>query len=74
MMAKISLNMSGQIQAVDVDPATSMLWVLQDYLKLIGIKYGCGIALCGYCQAGQEMTAALLKKIQLPVMKKSNRL
>lgn len=34
---------------VDVDPATPMLWVLRDHLKLVGTKYGCGIASCGAC-------------------------
>jgi aerobic-type carbon monoxide dehydrogenase small subunit (CoxS/CutS family) len=26
-----------------------MLWVLRDHLKMVGTKYGCGIAQCGAC-------------------------
>jgi len=44
----------------DLDGATPLLWVLRDELGLLGSKYGCGIAQCGYCQAGQLMSAAAL--------------
>jgi isoquinoline 1-oxidoreductase subunit alpha len=26
-----------------------LLWAIRDYLKLMGTKYGCGMALCGAC-------------------------
>ncbi len=48
-MAQFTLTINGQKQQVDVDPATPMLWVLRDHLKLVGTKYGCGIAQCGAC-------------------------
>jgi aerobic-type carbon monoxide dehydrogenase small subunit (CoxS/CutS family) len=32
-----------------VDPSTPLLWVLRDHLRLVGTKYGCGIAQCGAC-------------------------
>jgi len=48
-MAKFNLNINGKTQTVDVDPNTPMLWVLRDHLKLVGTKYGCGIAQCGSC-------------------------
>ena len=48
-MAVFNLNINGKKQTVDVDPNTPMLWVLRDHLKLVGTKYGCGIALCGSC-------------------------
>lgn len=48
-MAKISLNVNGKNQEVDVDPSTPLLWVLRDHLDLVGTKYGCGIAQCGAC-------------------------
>jgi aerobic-type carbon monoxide dehydrogenase small subunit (CoxS/CutS family) len=32
-----------------VDPSTPLLWVLRDQLRLVGTKYGCGIAQCGAC-------------------------
>jgi isoquinoline 1-oxidoreductase subunit alpha len=48
-MAKINLLINGTEQIVDVDPNTPVLWVLRDHLKLVGTKYGCGIAQCGAC-------------------------
>lgn len=48
-MAIFNLNINGKTQTVDVDPNTPMLWVLRDHLKLVGTKYGCGIAQCGSC-------------------------
>lgn len=44
---KITLN-TAQTE-VQADPATPLLWVLRDELKLTGTKYGCGIAQCGAC-------------------------
>jgi len=32
-----------------VDPATPLLWVLRDALRLVGTKFGCGKGLCGAC-------------------------
>lgn len=48
-MAIFNLKINGKKQQVDVDPATPILWVLRDQLKLVGTKYGCGIAQCGAC-------------------------
>lgn len=64
-MAKITLNVNGKQQTVDVDPQTPMLWVLRDHLNLVGTKYGCGIAACGACTILLEGQAA--RSCQLPV-------
>ena len=48
-MAIFNLNINGKQQQMDIDPSTPMLWVLRDHLKLVGTKYGCGIAQCGAC-------------------------
>jgi aerobic-type carbon monoxide dehydrogenase small subunit (CoxS/CutS family) len=45
----ISLIVNGMANSVDVEPETPLLWVLRDSLKLIGTKFGCGIAQCGAC-------------------------
>ncbi|MDH3806826.1 MAG: 2Fe-2S iron-sulfur cluster-binding protein, partial [Gammaproteobacteria bacterium] len=45
----ISLNINGETHAIDVDPATPLLWVIRDYVGLTGTKFGCGIAQCGAC-------------------------
>tara|TARA_B110000046_G_scaffold164732_1_gene180559 strand:- start:3420 stop:3950 length:531 start_codon:yes stop_codon:yes gene_type:complete len=34
---------------IDVELDTPLLWVVRDQLKLIGTKFGCGIAQCGAC-------------------------
>lgn len=48
-MSKISLQVNGKTQSVDVDPATPLLYVLGDELGLRGPKFGCGMAQCGAC-------------------------
>ena len=49
-MANIkALNLNGKKVTVDVDPQTSLLIVLRNYLNLTGTKYGCGEAQCGAC-------------------------
>jgi nicotinate dehydrogenase subunit A len=48
-MATIALNVNGNRQTVDVDPATPLLYVLADDLGLRGPKFGCGLGQCGAC-------------------------
>ena len=48
-MAKISLKVNGNAQAVDVDPSTPLLYVLRDDLGLKGPRFGCGLSQCGCC-------------------------
>ena len=43
------LNINGKAVAVDVDPATPLLWALRDTLAMTGTKFGCGVAACGAC-------------------------
>lgn len=45
----LKLNVNGTLHEVDVEPDMPLLWVLRDHLGLLGVKYGCGIALCGAC-------------------------
>ncbi len=46
---QFSLQVNGQLNTVDVEPDTPLLWVLRDTLALTGTKFGCGIAQCGAC-------------------------
>ncbi len=46
---KISFNINGSAQTVDVDEKTPLLWVVRDLLDLKGTKFGCGKAACGAC-------------------------
>jgi len=45
----ISLNVNGKVHRVDVPDDVPLLWVIRDYLKLTGTKFGCGIGECGAC-------------------------
>lgn len=45
----ITLNVNGQSHQTDADPATPLLYVLRDDLKLNGAKFGCGLGQCGAC-------------------------
>jgi aerobic-type carbon monoxide dehydrogenase small subunit (CoxS/CutS family) len=45
----ISLNVNGKNYKVDVPDDMPLLWVIRDYLKLTGTKFGCGIGECGAC-------------------------
>jgi nicotinate dehydrogenase subunit A len=48
-MAIVNITVNGNNYSADLDPATSLLFVLQDNLKLNGPKFGCGVAQCGAC-------------------------
>ena len=48
-MSTIALTVNGRAHAVDVDPATPLLYVLSDDLALNGPKFGCGLGQCGAC-------------------------
>jgi nicotinate dehydrogenase subunit A len=45
----INLNVNGQAHAVDADPATPLLYVLREDLRLNAAKFGCGMGQCGAC-------------------------
>ena len=48
-MSVFMLNVNGRSETVDVDPATPLLFVLTDELRLRGPKFGCGLGQCGSC-------------------------
>ncbi|MER8483202.1 (2Fe-2S)-binding protein [Mesorhizobium sp. M1322] len=45
----VSFTLNGQNRTFDGDPDTPLLWVIRDFERLMGTKYGCGIAQCGAC-------------------------
>ena len=69
-MAVFNLNINGKEQQVDVDPGTPVLWVLRDHLKLVGTKYGCGIAQCGACTI--HLNGVAMRSCVLPVAQVGN--
>jgi isoquinoline 1-oxidoreductase alpha subunit len=49
----------------NVDPSTPLLWVLRDHMRLVGAKYGCGIAQCGACTV--HMGGAPVRSCSIPI-------
>ena len=45
----IEINVNGRTTSVDVDPATPLLYVLRNDLRLNGPRFGCGLGQCGAC-------------------------
>ncbi len=67
----INLNINGQRQSVDADPATPLLWVLRDHLGMTGTKFGCGIAQCGACTVHIDQVA--VRSCQTPLQAAANK-
>lgn len=44
-----TFTINGQRTEVDLEPDTSLLWVIRDHLGMKGTKFGCGVAQCGAC-------------------------
>ncbi len=65
IMAEFNVTINGKNHKIDVDPSTPLLWVLRDHLKMVGTKYGCGIAQCGACTVHFNGTA--VRSCQLPI-------
>lgn len=58
----VQITVNGKTQKLDVEPEMPLLWALRDELKLMGTKYGCGIAQCGACTVhvdGQPMRSCV---------------
>ena len=48
-MSSITLKVNGASHTVDVEPSTSLLYILRNDLGLQGPKFGCGLGQCGAC-------------------------
>ena len=64
-MALFQLSINGQTKEVEADASTPLLWVLRDHLKMVGTKFGCGIAQCGACTV--LLNGNAIRSCQLPV-------
>lgn len=64
-MASYSIKVNGKKHQLEVDADTPILWVLRDHLKLVGTKYGCGIAQCGACTIHADGRA--IRSCSLPI-------
>lgn len=61
-MAKLEISVNGRDVAVEVASGTPLLWVLRESLALTGVKYGCGMGVCGACTvlvAGRPVRACV---------------
>jgi isoquinoline 1-oxidoreductase alpha subunit len=45
----VQFKVNGKSAKSDAPPATPLLWVIREELKLTGTKFGCGTGLCGAC-------------------------
>ncbi|MDG2074126.1 MAG: (2Fe-2S)-binding protein, partial [Polaribacter sp.] len=50
---------------VDVDGSTPIIWVLRDHFKLLGTKFGCGMAQCGACTI--HLDGEAVRSCSLPI-------
>ena len=48
-MPTITFTLNGNPVTVDAGKDEELLWVLRDRLNVTGLKYGCGMGLCGAC-------------------------
>ena len=53
-MASIAFSLNGKAVRVEAEPDAPLLWVVREHLKLMGTKFGCGIAQCGACTVHVE--------------------
>lgn len=63
-----NLKINGKQYVVEAPSNIPLLWLLRDYLGLIGTKYGCGIGQCGACTVhvdGVATRSCLLPASQL---------
>lgn len=54
----VKLNVNREIQDIDADPETPLLYVLRNNLKLNAAKFGCGLGQCGSCTVMVDGEAA----------------
>lgn len=67
-MKEFNIRVNGQDEQVTVPEDMPLLWVLRDHLRLVGTKFGCGIAQCGACTVhidGQAMRSCIFPISQL---------
>jgi isoquinoline 1-oxidoreductase alpha subunit len=69
-MAEFNVSINGKKHKVDIDPTTPLLWVVRDHLKLVGTKYGCGIAQCGACTV--HFNGSAVRSCQVPISSVAN--
>lgn len=64
-MPTYNLKLNGNDITVTADAEMPLLWVLRDKLRLVGTKYGCGIAQCGACTV--HLDGVAMRSCSLPI-------
>ncbi len=64
-MARIDLDVNGQIHTIDADPDIPLLYALRNELALNNPHFGCGLAQCGACTV--HLDGAPTRSCSLPV-------
>ncbi|MCJ7467210.1 MAG: (2Fe-2S)-binding protein [Maribacter sp.] len=62
-MPKYTLNINRTQYLVEAESDTPLLYILRDYLELIGPRFGCGLSQCGSCNVllnGSASTSCML--------------
>jgi len=67
----MKLDVNGVVKDFDAPGDTPLLWVLRDVLGYTGVKYGCGMALCGACTV--HLDGEAVRSCTLPVSAVGNR-
>jgi aerobic-type carbon monoxide dehydrogenase small subunit (CoxS/CutS family) len=65
----VTLLVNGHPHALDIDPATPLLYALRGELGLNGAKFGCGLGQCGACTVlvdGAPVFSCLVPVAALP--------
>ena len=61
----MELQVDGCRRTIEADGDTPLLWILRDELGITGVKFGCGIAMCGACTV--HVDGAPRRACSLPV-------
>ncbi len=61
----MKLDVNGTVHEVDAPDDMPLLWVLRDVLGYTGVKFGCGLSLCGACTV--HLDGAAVRSCVTPV-------
>lgn len=66
-----TFELNGKRVETDAPNDTPLLWVVRDYFKLKGSKFGCGVGLCGACS--MRVDGVSVRTCILPVAAVANK-